>query len=111
MSTEVVPTQTELLYLEVIRAVESLSKEMIPTLESSDSSRRMVPLEYQGYFGGIRVSFLGEIIWSSEESMRDYNEETNTWEPLEDYLVRKMDEILRGVSKLDFSKHFEDQQG
>lgn len=44
------------------------------------------------YFSSI-ITFAGINLWNSEDDMREYNEDTDSYESLEDYLKRSFVEI------------------
>lgn len=82
------------LLVEVDRVVTELHEEMYQSLEVNHGED-LVPLEYQGYFGGVRILYMGTTIWNSEEDMR--NEEGNDYEPLRGYVVRQIIRITKAL--------------
>jgi len=50
----------------------------------------------------ICVRFLGIPIWFREDDMREYDEERDEYEPLENYLRREINNEIEKISKLRF---------
>lgn len=48
------------------------------------------------------INFLGITIWSSENEEREYDEETDSYEPMEVYLRRALNEELDKIRKIKF---------
>lgn len=57
-------------------------------------------LSFCGNWYSIGIKFLGEYIWSSEDDERNYIEETDEYEPLEDYLRRVINERVTELQKI-----------
>ena len=47
------------------------------------------------------ISFLGIQLWNSDDDMRSYDEEKDEYEPLENYLVRAINEELEAIKKIN----------
>lgn len=48
------------------------------------------------------ISFIGIILWSSEEDDREYYEERDSYEPMEPFLRRRLNEELNKLRVLQF---------
>jgi len=48
------------------------------------------------------VQFLGTTLWNSDTEDRAWDDEADSYEPMEPYLRRKLNELLSVVSKLKF---------
>ena len=88
--------------LEVEKVVSDLSEEMLPALEDR-KCEWMSPLTYKGYSGGVRIYFAGEMIWSSEEDLRTFDETKNDYEPLRAFVVRQMVQIVIALMQATYT--------
>jgi len=79
---------------EVIDIVEKLNDEW---WRDADNPDNFYPFEVRACGGEIAVYFLGETIWCTEEDLRSYDEQSDSYEPLESFLrceVRKLAHII-----------------
>lgn len=50
------------------------------------------------------VKYANEYIWSSEEDDREFDENTNEYECYEIYFIRKIKEIVKTITRIDFDE-------
>lgn len=68
---------------EDVEYIEGLSEEVYFVAETNGVS--------------VNICFLGCRLWSSEDDLRDFNEELDEWEPLVDYLRRERDKLIDNI--------------
>lgn len=85
---------------EALEAVKNINDNTYEILGLEDGSYGLDFLT-DGY--NYRITLNGMEIWRDEDDNSRFNEETNSWEPIEDYLLKRMQEIACTV--LLISKH------
>lgn len=80
-----------------IDIVEGLNLELFDRCED-ELVADAVTLNSNGY--AVVIEFLGLTIWSEENDEREYDYETDTYEPLIPFLLKKIDEYIDTISKL-----------
>lgn len=78
---------------EACSVIEQLNETIIEQLGNEQSD--LITLSYNG--NKTLIEFMGMRLWYSGEDMRNFNEDTNNYEPLKDYIKRV---LLKEISKL-----------
>lgn len=79
-------------------AVSSINQDIYDILGDGDNSSIYLKSGSDGFCQW--VEFLDTAIWESENEERTYNETIDAYEPIEDFLCRKMKERIQTVQKL-----------
>ena len=83
---------------EAIKVIELLNEEIYDVIMNED----MAPFELRSIGHANMITFLDIRIWSSEEDEREYIDEPQCeiYEPIEQYLRRKAQEIVNRIKKI-----------
>lgn len=49
------------------------------------------------------IEFMGIRIWSSDDEEREWIEDTNDYEPMDKYLMKKINGIIESIQKIKFN--------
>lgn len=79
--------------LEIFEAIQNIQQD-IPE-DATEYS-----LEFATNGSEARIDFLGVNLWISAEDERDFNEETNKYEPFELFLRRRLQEELNTIAQI-----------
>jgi hypothetical protein len=82
---------------EVIKVVKSLNDKVEHVEEVSETIYWSVTTDGVSSI----VQWLGCDLWSSKEDMREFYEDKNDWEPLEDFLIHEQTVLISNISKHD----------
>lgn len=87
----------ELIIVEALKAVEQLNEEIYDYFEGFGLSFPLFDLKTDGFV--IIIDFMGYLqLWNSDEDEREFYEEANEYESLEQYLRREAQEIINQIS-------------
>jgi hypothetical protein len=85
-----------------IEAVEKITEEI---LKSDITFDEMNLLEYSTNGYGERIDFLGQQIWSSEnQEDRGFDETTDQYEPMEDFLRRSINKFIYKIATIQLNE-------
>lgn len=85
--------------LNIIGVVEDINEKIINSFPDSEGGGN----DELGFYPSISLTIVRDfiilkfedtIIWSNEEDTREFNEETNEYEPLEPFLIKEINKIL-----------------
>lgn len=65
------------------------------------SEQIFIVLESGGFYE--RITFLGIELWRNDDDEREYDEETDTYEPMKPFLKRKMNECTKLIGSIMFN--------
>lgn len=80
--------------------IEDINQEIHDSEEYPDQYTEFTLLEYRTNGYASIILFFGEQIWSSEDDNREYDEETDVYEPLENYLRREINKFISLISNI-----------
>lgn len=82
---------------EILDAVEELNNEVLNNCNYDG------PALFVAHFDGCSayVTFLDRTLWYEDDDERDYDEDTDSYEPLEDHLRRMASVFMAVLTKLD----------
>ena len=84
---------------EFIELIYELNQEIYE--QTGDEGIMLEPLNFMTDGNSAVITFMGSYrVWSSEDNEREFIEEQNDWEPLEDYLRREMKAILNTICSI-----------
>ena len=89
-------------YKELVEIVSELNDEVEDTLYGKGIVYN--PFEYRTTGYEQIVTFFGETLWCSENDEREFDEEADEYEPIEDFLRREATEFCKQVGQLQFNK-------
>jgi len=93
--------------IEAINAVRRINEEIYDQIEEDEGFQ----LEFltNGFCSGIK--FLGDIIWNEDDNERKYDEEEDEYEPMEGFLRRQINEILKKTANIEVLRGTDDDSG
>jgi hypothetical protein len=80
---------------EIIEVIETLNQEMF-----NNTGNEYMFLSFHTNGWCQRIDFLGCQLWTDDDDMREYNEESDEYEPLETYLRRTLREEIAKMAEL-----------
>ena len=81
--------------------IQEINQEINESEQYPDQCSEFTLLEYRTNGNGEIILFFGEQIWSSEDDEREYvNEDEDEHEPIENFLRRKINEVVNLVSTI-----------
>ena len=86
--------------METIEAVERINEEIFEQIGDDHGFCPLEGLYFRTDGFGELVEFLGERIWCSEDDERNYDEEKDDFEPIEDFLRRTIMGMINTVGKI-----------
>lgn len=88
---------------EAIEVVEKLNQEVYDYFENYGLTYSLLELKTDGF--SIIINFMGQHrLWFSEEDEREFDDEINEYEPLEQYLRRETQEIINQIGGIKLLK-------
>lgn len=84
--------------IDIIEAVQLLNDKLF--IEGFEDGNIQFSFSTVGYVD--LVEFLGVVIWNSEDDCRDWNEDTDEYEPILHCIQRQANELISKVSGLEF---------
>jgi hypothetical protein len=86
-----------------LKAVSDLNQEVYDYFESYGLTLSLFELRTNGI--SIIINFMGQYrLWFSDEDEREYCEETDEYEPIEQYLRRESQKIITQIGKIKLFK-------
>ena len=82
---------------EALEAISKLNLEIYEEFEQFGFSFTIFELHTNG--GDIIINFMGTLqLWHADEDEREFDEDKNEWEPLEEYLRKEAQEIINQIA-------------
>lgn len=89
---------------EILYIVDKLNNEIYDQCGDEGDLYRPITFECDGYqneyFNRAWIKFFDVSIWDNEDNFRDFDEEKNEYESLENYLRKQIRSIVKTISKI-----------
>jgi hypothetical protein len=86
---------------ELLKAIESINFDILEHDEDCKKGYYQYLLRFESNGCSDVVKFLGNIIHSSDDNDREWDEETHSYEPFQPYLLRKMSQEISKIKKIE----------
>lgn len=84
----------------ILLLIEEINQEINESEKYPDQYVEFILLEYRINGYGEIITFFDVQLWSSENDEREYNEETDEYEPLENYLKKEINKFIGLISDI-----------
>jgi len=88
---------------EALEAVEAINQALHESQEGEDCQAVLLTFSTDG--DDAIVKFLTQTIFLSSEDEREFDEQKNEWEPMQQYLWKQMNSILVDIEKISAITH------
>lgn len=82
--------------IEIVKAVESIQFDVFDSTDGVEYYN--ISVETNGF--SVMVNFLGICVWDSEIDLRKYDEDNDTYEPIEQCLRRNINDELKKINSI-----------
>jgi len=86
---------------ELYKAIESINFDILEHDEDCKKGYYQYLLRFESNGCNDVVKFLGNIIYNDDDNDREWDEETNSYEPFQPYLLRKMCKEISKIKKIE----------
>lgn len=86
---------------ELLKAIESINFDILEYDENCKKGYYEYLLQFESNGCSDVVKFLGNIIYNDDDNDREWNEETNSYEPFQPYILRKMFKKIAKIKKIE----------
>jgi len=80
---------------EIVGVVNKLNNIWWKDIDNSPNN--IYPFQFRSCCDDMAVYFLGEVVWCSEEDPRNYDEKSDSYEPLEGFLRRQVRKLANTI--------------
>lgn len=89
------------MHSELYKAVQSINYDILEHDEDCKKGYYEYLLQFESDGCSDAVKFLGNIIYNDDDNDREWHEETNSYEPFQPYLLRKMSKEISKIKEIE----------